>query len=889
MQKKLDIQSVPFRGGCNTYLEPALLEPGKYSAVQNFRQMHPGLKKRPGQVKSHWAADSTNRVMSLFQFSKGKTTERHLFAQMSDGDVLESYASPPVIGEELMTLDVAPATVWADGATVTGVTSLKTCVIVKNLTTLTYIVKDRSGAFTLNEVMGTGVAGADNQADQGAANPTFANAVFGAEVHNGTASGIIPASWSVFNDSMLYSNGSDQHQIYYGQTAKIQKFIFYISAAAFPNFPVLGVDYTDQLTDGLSTTVAALDSMSTLAAYDCCFFCVPIPINKITWTVSAANGDAAVAVINYRKNDNTWAAAASLTDNTIASAGKTLGQSGTMTWTKPTDSIPTYMFGAYGYWYQFGLSSGALDAEVEVSALTFESDWTSLSNMWDGVLVDGVEAQLYVLATNQYLTYGTTSIDLNAMPTRDFLHVGFSDPQEALYFDVGDSPSTTGTNTIDAIEYWNGTAWTAWAVTTDYADGTVGLTQAGYIILPKRTTGQEQPVSFRDTQYYAYWYRLSVNKALSATVNVGVRGIPTYTIGDFGQKGVCNCAWKNRMVYTFDQHPNYIYITAEGNPQCLTGDDYDIKSTGDGRSNKIVCMKPFYNELMVFQEEKGVEGGTISIFDGYNPATFGRLVLSSKYGTMNAHSAVVVEGFSFGGEKDAGLVAFFLSRSGVLYTEGKTVSHVPNFDEIRNYFDPTNASSIRSGYESHMWLKYDSAFNILRIGLVTGSGTTCNTFLTYDLTDLSWGIDSYAQELASFAECEAASGTAPVLQVGGGVDDGFVYLLNSGLNDVSTAIDSFVTPEYDVGGSILQADEIMLRMKAQSAGLITITPSLNSIAQTAFTLDQTPETATQTIRRHKQGINLKGQHISLKIQHNTVGESCYLEDLGLKIRELSEQ
>ena len=87
MQKALDTKSVPFRGGANTALEPALLDMGRYSMVQNFRQMHPGLKKRPGQIKLHTTEDSTNRVMSLFQFSKGKKTERHFYAQMNDGDV----------------------------------------------------------------------------------------------------------------------------------------------------------------------------------------------------------------------------------------------------------------------------------------------------------------------------------------------------------------------------------------------------------------------------------------------------------------------------------------------------------------------------------------------------------------------------------------------------------------------------------------------------------------------------------------------------------------------------------------------------------------------------------------------------------------------------------
>jgi len=69
---------------------------------------------------------------------------------------------------EILTLDVAPATVWADGATITGASSGETCTIVDNITALTYQVNNRSGNFTLGEVLSDGTY----TADQGLANPT---------------------------------------------------------------------------------------------------------------------------------------------------------------------------------------------------------------------------------------------------------------------------------------------------------------------------------------------------------------------------------------------------------------------------------------------------------------------------------------------------------------------------------------------------------------------------------------------------------------------------------------------------------------------------------------------------------------------------------------------
>ena len=89
------LKTIPFAGGQNSYNEPSLLKVGTYSKVMNMRQLHPGFKQRPGMIKQHSTADSTNSVMSMFQFSKGKRTERHFYAQMSDDDILEATTAPP--------------------------------------------------------------------------------------------------------------------------------------------------------------------------------------------------------------------------------------------------------------------------------------------------------------------------------------------------------------------------------------------------------------------------------------------------------------------------------------------------------------------------------------------------------------------------------------------------------------------------------------------------------------------------------------------------------------------------------------------------------------------------------------------------------------------------
>jgi hypothetical protein len=96
MKRKLTtIKTIPFQGGCNTAVEPALLD-GKPSMVQNFRQKHPGFVKRQGQIKQHpTTLGASAQIKTMYQFVKGKKTERHFYAQVSDDDVYEAATAPP--------------------------------------------------------------------------------------------------------------------------------------------------------------------------------------------------------------------------------------------------------------------------------------------------------------------------------------------------------------------------------------------------------------------------------------------------------------------------------------------------------------------------------------------------------------------------------------------------------------------------------------------------------------------------------------------------------------------------------------------------------------------------------------------------------------------------
>ena len=811
-QKKIQTKTIPFRGGVLAGQELSLIPSGGYSAIQNMRMRHPGFEKRAGCRKLHTTADSTNEVVSLFQFSKGRVVEKHFYAQMGDGDVLEATTAPP------------------------GVTT----------------------------------------------------GVFGSEIFSG-ATGQVPAAWAVINDAMVYSNGVDQHQIFPGTDQFVKRVIVVKSTVAIPTIPDIGEDYTEQATDKQTTTVVVLDSLGTLAQYDCVFIMTDIPATSLKFTMNGTkvNGDSAVANIHYW--NGAWVDT-SMTDGTIASAGKTLGQSGSMSWSAPTDEIPHYMYNQCGFWYRLSLASGALDAEVEASSIQYNTTWQSIQNVWDGIPLLPVEVSVYDQSVAAYSTFGAAQVTADLATASDIVYFNSSDPIVGFYIDVGATPNKTATTTINAVNYFNGTAF---AAVSNLYDGTGGLKKSGWVTFSRQAA--VQPRQFNDSRYYSYWYSFTVDKTLSADVEFSIELMPYFQISEFGYEGLCNCAWKDRMLYVFGRYPNDICVSSKHRPMVLNGYDYTILDRpGDGRANKVVCMKKIYNELLVWQEERGIEGGCLTLYQGYSPETFGKLVLSTRYGTFSAKSAVVVDGIRMGinaVEDPPVSIAFFLSHAGVFMCDGKTIECVSGQENssISTYFDPQSSVCIRNGYEDKMWLDYDATEECIRIGLVSGaSATAANVFPVFDITDRAWSFDTPAQPFSCMANMEASSGSVSAIQVAGGTADGTVYQSNYAGDDISTAIDALATMEIDSDGKYFVLDEITLRMKAQT-GDCTLTPSLNGIAQTAKTLSMVAETASQVSRRHLSSMNLISDHISLKFQNATAGQSIFLKDLGVEIKDYEGQ
>jgi len=822
------IESVPFQGGMVTVREKPLLPFGGYSWIQNIRGQHSGFKKRKGQAVLHDEADGTNKVISLYQFNRTRPAESYFFAQMADGGVLQATNDPPTVA--------------------TG-------------------------------------------------------AVFGTEVYTGTASQWA-ASWGNIGDRMIYSDCIDQHKIFVGDAGGyVTGFVKCVAGAAHPMIPEIGVDYTDQVTDGnLTTTYATLTGLEVFTSHDCAYICTPVPALALYFDMVTANDSVTDSAMYYMRNTHVWTACPGFVDETDKTATKTLSETDAslakMKWTTPTSEVPSYMFGKSGFWYQLRTSGATLGtttiSDIKYTAGTSATaglaSFQNIQNVWNGVLPDAVEVYVETAAGTAYETYGAGAVDLDALADGKKIYVVCADPAEAFYIDVGGYPNATG-DTLLMIKYCDGSGTFAntGTVGTDIIDGTNAFANSGFITFPRQSA--VQPVMFESSRFYAYVYEITMTGALADDTMIAISYIPYFDISDFGPIGNTNCVWKDRAIYSFNLWPEYLYVSEPGNPLFLNGDQYGILEAGDGRSHRVTAMRRFHNELVVYQEEKGTEGGCITMFEGYSPTTFGKILLSSRIGAFNNKCVEVVDGVltSTATDEKIKTLIFSLSRYGVVVTDGTSVSIIS--DDIQNYFDPTDTTyCITRGAEDEHWLAYDSAYNGIRIGLATGGTATVNVYLFFDLTDKTWSADVLGQGLACATEVEAGSGDVPIIQVGGGIADGLVYRLNTGTNDVDAnhPIASYTQQEFSGAGEYLNLRELVLQTKASVvpdpvvANNAELTISANGIAKiTAKDLDMNAENVGEIVRRHRVPMNIMSQHISVKINHDTASKEMYLESLGL--------
>ena len=441
-----------------------------FRTLTNMRYTDATIQGIAGNTKINPVPMVTNlKTRNTFHFKKTQPSESHILAQIYDtalstSGVFDNLTPIPNTGHfnELMTLDVAPATPWSVGDTITGLTSNKTCVIVEWLTSTTYVIRSRSGAFTLDETLTNGSV----TANQGATRP-----IFSLRPRWTDSSG---AGRGYFSDApdgkVVYCNGVDT-LIWGGRETKIGAFI--TSTAAVGNDGVF--TGAQDLTDKVSNTKTDATNLVTLnGAHSDYIFVVgsPTPLHGIKMYVVTANTSASTMTGTTWINDS-WDAL-TLVDDT--DTGPTLGRTGWITFGTPA-STPRFLEGYYLYWYQFTISNGS----AVISHVTMDAPFNPIIDIWDGVYRD---ISAFYVRTTHRKDYALnvykddyehdipdTYVDIGVLATFSepnyCLEIGFLEKMTGLQFRIIPEYSNTTAGTVVGVDFWNGGSYVSVGTVSD--------------------------------------------------------------------------------------------------------------------------------------------------------------------------------------------------------------------------------------------------------------------------------------------------------------------------------------------------------------------------------------------------------------------------------------
>ncbi|GAF92377.1 unnamed protein product, partial [marine sediment metagenome] len=274
---------------------------------------------------------------------------------------------------------------------------------------------------------------------------------------------------------------------------------------------------------------------------------------------------------------------------------------------------------------------------VSFNSITYDGDFRLLQNVMEEIPNFIIEAQVET-AAGEYETYAASAVVVSELVAGDFIYFATAAPAWALYINVGATPNVTASTAIDDLDVWDGSAFTS---VTNVEDDSNGCANTGYVSWD-RSSPVPKTRAFNNNKNHMYWYRISFDKAMTAGVTLTLSALFYWDINEFGREGKVSTVWKDRGIFTFSRLDRDLYVSKKYKMNVLNGDDSAILSPGDGRYNKTTAMLPFYNELMVFQKEEGSLGGCITLFEGYSPETFGKLVLSTRLGSFSQQSVCIV-------------------------------------------------------------------------------------------------------------------------------------------------------------------------------------------------------------------------------------------------------
>jgi len=603
--------------------------------------------------------------------------------------------------------------------------------------------------------------------------PPTGGTTFGSSIADKISPAISTTSafWDIVNEHLFIGDGAGVPITWGGDTPFCRAFYGYfdIGGSGADTY----TDYTRNVTDNRSTTFAKLHN----DADDQILICSNERATGIKMTMgSTVNAQTVTLTVKAWRSDS-WTAVSNMSDGT-ASSGKTLAQTGTISWDHSTSDTMRVIEGVMGYWYQLTFSA-ALTNAVLVSKCQVIWPMQRITNKWNGVYEWVGAGRLYNDTEYEEHTGDVTSestamymdIGGDVTSTSSYVYVKAAEPVCGIGFGVVAGYENSADAQVDLIEYWDGTAWTTVGTLTD---GTLNgaadssFAQSGTITWNADTLTPARR-SFTWDSIPGFWYRVSWDADLTAEVRIwGLTYIPfpeTLATTD-------GCIeFKGRLFTWGDpEYPNRLRYSAKDHPDCFCGTDSGYTEQF-GDMDKVLCVRRFYNELMIWKRHE------VWLLEGYSPETFGGLRISTTTGVASPQTAHVVETGSPIMHKDEVLsIAIWQEIDGIYVLDGRKPKKIS--EPIDQYFNIEYSAAIGAAYIRNRQAFIDRVNNEYHLILPSGE-------LVYNYVADEWyPVWSREENLVCGLNLR---GSDDRMYVYGGLANGYVMRLENGSVDKDTA------------------------------------------------------------------------------------------------------
>ena len=478
----------------------------------------------------------------------------------------------------------------------------------------------------------------------------------------------------------------------------------------------------------------------------------------------------------------------SLVDGT-ASSGVSLAQSGTISFSSTaTDAEPYHFQGTYYYAYLFTLSDGYAD----IYFVTVDADFQPIVDIWDGVLRQPSEFQVWDDSEEKYSDYTlevlaqSTSTSTfggildNLAGGEDHIIIMFDERMAGVLLSIANSLSNTETSR-PAVDRWSGSAWVD---VGEVIDGTISsdekwnsLGQTGVYSWTPPELGEEKKVSLFGSSGYAY--SISYNNDLGSTVTVDTAlGIPAQTDikafklpAIYGGRALLVNDVEGKQGNRIDYSVTNLADVWNGFESSMDG----YQSIYVGGNEGITAATQIYNKygsnfyttLFITKKSESY------MIHGTGPDDFRIYPISDNIGCPAPLTMATTKMRLADVDRN---IVVFLSYFGVAFFDGATIQLVPGID---NYFDPADSEYINTSLidSSRGWfdqtnLEYNLAFPS------GSSATNCNKWVVLDLKQLKW------YEKAPYSDYPQAGwpvyDTDGFQYIYGGTDTGYMLRMDTG-------------------------------------------------------------------------------------------------------------